>query len=328
MTHGITPRDHLVSGRSIRPWHGLGTTVGGTLTPLEALRAAKLDWRVSLETLTFTNPRYAYVPVPARAVVRTDTQDLLGVVGERYVPVQNEDLVAVLDAILDFGARLDTAGSLLGGRYVWFSALLAEFHAAGDLHQEYLVVSHAHDGSRAVTVRRTTVRVVCWNTLQAHDRRSSLGFSVRHTASAKERIAAIGRLLREADPDRQHFRDTAHRLSRARVSERDQVRYLLQSLGLDPELELRSVKRKIEAAKAALAWEREHAHSDPDTAWTMLQGVTHYLAHETASKGSRTPKGRERRLVSVLDGERARTARKAYRRAIDELTTARTAISI
>lgn len=57
--------------------------------------------------------------------------------------------------IVENGARIDTAGSLLGGRIVWFAALLTGFEAAGEKHEDYLVISHGHDGSRAVTVRRT-----------------------------------------------------------------------------------------------------------------------------------------------------------------------------
>lgn len=316
MSHGITGADHLVSGRSMRPWHGLGTTVRGTLTAGEALRQAHLDWNVALKRLQMEECGFHRIPVPAYAVVRDDTKALLGVVGNRYVPIQNSELVAILDVVLEFGARIDTAGSLLGGRFVWFSALLDEFDAAGEAHQEYLVVSHAHDGSRAVSIRRTTVRVVCWNTLQLHDRAASASFSVRHTSSARERVAVVGRVMRSATAEREKFRETAERLARARLSEKQQIDFLLETLGLDPELELASVRRKIEAATAALEWERRHTEADPDSVWTSLQGVTSYLSHERATRGSGTYLGKQRRLISVLAGDRARRASDAYHKAV------------
>lgn len=312
MAHCITASDGVVTARGIKPWHGLGVTLPDLLTPAQAIQHAQLGWRVSLQPLRVAHPDFALLAVPARAVVRMDTGDVLGVVGDRYVPVQNADLVAVLDAIVENGARIDTAGSLLGGRLVWFAALLTDFEAAGELHRDYLVISHGHDGSRAVTVRRTTVRVVCWNTLQAHDRQAGASFSVRHTESAQGRIGAIGRLIAAGAETRARFQVAADRMAGSRLSEREQIEFILKALRLDPTLEVRSVQRKIEAAKAALAWERSQSTS-PESLWTAFQGVTHYLAHERASKGSTSQRGKERRLVSnVLDGERSKIAARSF----------------
>lgn len=313
MAHEVTASDGVVTARGIKPWHGLGVTLPDLLTPAQAIEHAQLGWSISLQPLRIAHPDFATLAVPARAVVRMDTSDVLGVVGDRYVAVQNVDLVAVLDAIVENGARIDTAGSLLGGRIVWFAALLTDFQAVGERHQDYLVISHGHDGSRAVTVRRTTVRVVCWNTLQAHDReRGATSFSVRHTESAQERIGAIGRIIAATAESRMRFQAAASRMAGTRLSEREQFEFVLRSLSLDPTLEVKSVQRKIEAAKAALAWERSQTES-PESVWTALQGVTHYLAHETASKGSSSTGGKERRLVStVLDGERSRIAARSF----------------
>jgi phage/plasmid-like protein (TIGR03299 family) len=315
VAHLITASDSVATGRGIRPWHGLGVTVPDLMTPAQAVRHAGLGWSVSLQPLAVSHPDFAYLAVPAKAVVRMDTGTVLGVVGDRYVPVQNTDLVAVLDAIVENGAKIDTAGSLLGGRIVWFAALVTDFEAAGELHQDYLVISHGHDGSRAVTIRRTTVRVVCWNTLQEHDRQAGASYAVRHTESAQARIGAIGRLIAAGAEARARFQAAARRMARSRLSEREQFEFVLRSLGLDPTLEVKSIQRKIEAAKAALAWERSQTEA-PESVWAALQGVTHYLAHEEASKGSCSAIGKERRLVSaVLDGERAKIAAKSFRTA-------------
>src|SRR5262245_7338680 len=101
-----------------------------------------------------------------------------------------------------------------------------------------------------------------------------------------------------------------------RLTEREQVEFLLRSLRLDPDLEVRSIRGKIEAAKAALAWERTQSTGVPGSLWTAFQGVTHCQAHEKASKGSGTQAGLERRMAStVLDGERSRLATQAFEKA-------------
>ena len=70
------------------PWHKLGTKLERPATASEALTAAGLDYRVGLKELATTDGS----PVPQRkAVIRSDTDEVLGVVGNSYVPIQNTE---------------------------------------------------------------------------------------------------------------------------------------------------------------------------------------------------------------------------------------------
>ena len=96
------------------PWHGLGQSLDAPATARETIQAAGLDYDVKLSDLTTSDG----IPIPSRkAVVRTDTNDVLGVVGNSYVPVQNRQAFGFLDAIAaDGGIRYHTAGALQEGR--------------------------------------------------------------------------------------------------------------------------------------------------------------------------------------------------------------------
>ena len=75
------------------PWHGLGTRLDAPATAAEAITAAGLDYDVTLTPMTTTDG----LPVPQRrAVVRADTRAVLGVVSDRYVPVQNRQAFGFL----------------------------------------------------------------------------------------------------------------------------------------------------------------------------------------------------------------------------------------
>ena len=68
------------------PWHRLGTRLDEPATANEAIQAAGLGYDVELTRLVTVND----IPVPdRRAVVRQDTNQVLGVVGTTYKPVQN-----------------------------------------------------------------------------------------------------------------------------------------------------------------------------------------------------------------------------------------------
>ena len=62
------------------PWHGLGTRLDSPATAREAIAAASLDYEVVLTDL-FT--REGFIVPCRKGAIRTDSNDVLGVVGNR-----------------------------------------------------------------------------------------------------------------------------------------------------------------------------------------------------------------------------------------------------
>lgn len=104
------------------PWHRLGTKLEEPATAQEAIEAAGLNYLAELKQIQTGDG----TPVPQRrAVVRSDTGDVLGVVGTSYVPVQNHQAFGFLDAVVaDGGLRYHTAGALGLGQRIWMLAKL------------------------------------------------------------------------------------------------------------------------------------------------------------------------------------------------------------
>jgi phage/plasmid-like protein (TIGR03299 family) len=191
-------------------WHNLGTVFQDEVSTAEMLSLAKLDnWNVRLEE----------VPVPANFVsdrnysfvsrtnpFNNEQTDILGVVGERYVPLQNEDLFSFGDNLLDGGGRWETAGSIKGGRQVFGSIALEretilDPNGVSDEIKSYLLLNTSHDGSIAIQASITPVRVVCANTLNLalSGLKGKKGlkqtFKIRHTQTAEGKIAVAREAL-------------------------------------------------------------------------------------------------------------------------------------
>ena len=155
------------------PWHRLGKRVPPDVPAREMIAAAGLDWRVRKRPA----PGYAenHRTPPARYLTMRDpiegeTEEvMLGVVGPRYEPLQNVEAFRFFEPFVGKGkwARFETAGALGNGERVWVQAKLRGTMCVGedDEINRFLLLSNAHDGSGAVTVRFTGVRVVCQNTL-------------------------------------------------------------------------------------------------------------------------------------------------------------------
>jgi phage/plasmid-like protein (TIGR03299 family) len=86
------------------------------------------------------------------------------------MPLQNDQAFQFFDPFVSSGlVTLETAGSLREGKRVWILARIAENSDVGivgdDIVRKYLLLSNSHDGTTAVRVGFTPIRVVCANTL-------------------------------------------------------------------------------------------------------------------------------------------------------------------
>ena len=174
-----------------KPWHYEMTKnyvklIQEAPTSEEALKAAGLDWEVM--------PRFVYDewgrPIPGYTANTRDMDDkVLRIVSDRYQIVQNKDAFDFTDALLEDGMRYETAGSLRGGKQVWLLGQLPKKYIAGDETEQYICFTNTHDGSGAVRVCMTPVRVVCNNTLNLALKSAKRSWSARHTGDINAKLA-------------------------------------------------------------------------------------------------------------------------------------------
>ena len=196
-------------------WHQLGTVTEGALTAEDALRTAQLDWDVlksedpvstmvpmygdgameqgSLEEITFKDKFMTYRYHP-----KTRHAEALGVVGNRYTPVQNLEAFSFLNAVADeSGAVFETAGSIDNGRKVFMTMKMPEGMQIGgvDNIDLYLMAWNTHDGTSSFSVAVTPIRVVCQNTLTAALNAAKSTYTLRHTPKVNGKIQAARETL-------------------------------------------------------------------------------------------------------------------------------------
>ena len=168
------------------PWHGLGTRVQEAPSSSEALIKAGLDWNVVQEPI-YTETEELIEGYKAN--VRDSDRKVLGVVTDRYKVIQNQEAFAFTDELLGEGVRYETAGSLQGGKKVWLLAHMPhEYIISGERISPYLLFSNTHDGSGAIKVALTPIRVVCQNTLNLALSQASRSWSMIHTGNIQNKL--------------------------------------------------------------------------------------------------------------------------------------------
>ena len=305
MAHELETQNGVASFASFREpaWHGLGTVFTEEKNTAEMLVAANLNnWNVRLEELeipsTLTSDKnYSYV-VRTNPTDKSQT-DVLGIVGERYVPLQNEELFAFGDNILDGGGRWETAGSIRGGRVVFGSLALEretvlDPSGVADKVKTYLLINTSHDGSIAIQASITPVRVVCANTLnlalgsKRGKNAIKQSFKIRHTQSAEGKIA----IAREALGLANKYMDEFDLMAKAMIEKEitaQQFNEIILAAYPKPEKDAKGAIKKWENKVDLIndIYTGEFNGTIANTAWGALNALTERLDwHRNARGGS------------------------------------------
>ena len=212
------------------PWHRYGTKFEKGFTSKDALKHAGLDYEVELQELSTGSQ----VLDSHKAVVRTDSDSVLGVVGNGYEPLQNKDAFRFFDAIVEGKeARYETAGALKGGRQIW---LLAKINGQipiikDDIVDKFFLLTNRHDGMGSVSGRVTPVRVVCDNTLTA-----AMGHNVKeevrivHRGNVADRLEFAGTLLARVGAFYDELSEVYRKFAKINIKEKQMKAYVAEAL--------------------------------------------------------------------------------------------------
>ena len=283
-----------------KPWHGLGTVVEEAPASADALRLAGLDWNVVQKDI-FTN----HGKVDGyKANVRDIDNQVLGVVTDRYKVIQNVDAFAFTDELLGEGVKYETAGSLQGGKKVWLLARLPrEYIISGERITPYLVFSNTHDGSGAVRVAITPVRVVCNNTLNLALDTASRSFSMIHAGDIRGKINEARQTLFMADTYMEHLGKEFEHLRKVKLTDQQVKEYIEVLLPIEKDasmLAAKNTRRLREDLRARYYDAPDLKNVGGNNAYRFINAVSDFATH--ASPIRRTKNYQENLFMRTYEG--------------------------
>lgn len=284
-----------------KPWHGLGVQVQEAPESKDALRLAGLDWKVyQREVYTDSGIKIEGY----RANVRNTDNKILGVVTERYKIVQNEEAFSFTDALLGKGVRYETAGSLQEGKKVWLLARLPkEYIISGEQISPYLVFSNSHDGSAAVRVAVTPIRVVCNNTLNLALSTAKRSWAMVHTGNIKGKIHEAQETLFMAENYMSKLGKEFEELKRQKLSERQVKEYIELLLPLEKTTSLvtaKNVKKLRDDLRARYYDAPDLQDVGGNNAYRFINAVSDFATHNEPLR--RTANYKENLFMKTMDG--------------------------
>ncbi len=277
-------------------WHGLGQKLTRGASVDEWAVAAGMDWRIQRGIVRFATGRdqdsTQWGEMPEQHVLmRSDTKAPLAIVSDGFKVVQPRQILETLahEARAN-GYELETAGTLFGGKRFW---ALASFEGEsvdivpGDNVRAYTLLVTATDGTLKTTGKKTTVRVVCNNTLSmAMGARDGVALAVSHrSVYSKDKMAAALGLIH--DNSFAEFTDKARRLADKALSKERAERIafdLLKPAGIsDNIVDIEKVTDSLAFRKIMDlfngAGKGATLPGSRGTAWGFLNAVTEYADH-------------------------------------------------
>lgn len=293
------------------PWHGLGTPVEKEVTSEAAIRLGGLDWDVEKRPIYLGKEgvpmkclscgEKATVTALGQklethvATVRAEDNKLLGVVGDTYELIQNKDAFGFLDGLVGEGlAMYHACGSLYDGRRVFITCRLPDsLHIGPDQIDKYLVACTSHDGSLALHIKWTPIRVICWNTLSAafniHGGRVKATdcVSVRHTLNYRERITQAREVLNLTDLYYERLEECFQRLIKTPCTTKQFKNFSLKlwpdrAIKDDDEKKRTNKRREDVRKKIQELFVAGAGNSQKDvrgTRWAAYNAVTEFVDH-------------------------------------------------
>lgn len=310
------------------PWDKLGTIVEAPLSSADLPARTKLDWTLELAPLAAADTRplpggdslTEYSAIPGFvATRRSDTKQVLGIVGKDWTPCQNAQMFDFLRGLAaGSDPQVETAGCVRGGRIVWLQVAMPELDLAigQDRSKGLLLVSNGHAGNRMLTIQPSTHRFRCMNQLPMIDRLSrarhglARGYRIRHDRGLEAGLKDAQEALLRARRAHGITREAYETLAAMPVTESMARAYFAQVFaqphididlsGLDETARARAIaeaRTQQESERAqAIAQARENrlveilesptctVEGTAGTAFAMLQAVVEYVDHERPTR--------------------------------------------
>lgn len=284
------------------PWHGLGINVEEAPTSEEAIRLAGLDWDVLQTPVYMENgieiPNY-------KANVRSTDNACLGIVTDRYKIVQNNEAFEFTDSLIgeteDGVVKYETAGSLAGGKRIWLLAKMPTKSIVGDNVDPYMVFTNSHDGSGAIKIAMTPIRVVCQNTLNIALHNAKRQWSTKHVGDMQSKLDEAKLCLQLANEYMINLDIEADRLANAKLYEEQIAEILDEMFPIDDNASDRK-KSNIIQFKTTF-WDAYHMpdiQKFTDSAWKAVNAMSDVVTHSSPQRNTATYK--ENRWGKIMDG--------------------------
>lgn len=243
-----------------------------------------------------------------QAIVRSDTQDVLGIFSTGYVMhPYDEWLLTTVANILDADLGISSAGLLRGGAIAWVEVSIPESITSrhGFTFRPNLLATTSFDGSIATTYKRTVTAVVCDNTRAAALGEGGEAYKVRHSRYSQARLAQARQALSLVHQMSEEYLRELEQLTSTPVSPQDWSSVLTRMVPISASGSDMSKRARRSAEDKRSMLDHLYRCDDRAAPWNgtalgVLQAFNTYEHHHAVVRGA--PRS-ERNMLKAVKGD-------------------------
>jgi len=243
----------------------------------ELLNATGLNWTVSKESLTTIDGK----DTESFGIFRSDNNQWLGTVGNRYTPMQNFELAeTVIEASDGLGLNTKRGGMFQGGKKVFLQVELPQENIGVGGVKRWITATNSNDGSTSIGFGSTSQVIKCSNTFHTAHRGLD---KFRHTESASARVQMAMDDLRKAMSLDQGLMDNFKRMADTKLNENmieSVIRKMFKVNPMTTKNEDVSTRKLNQVKTFAKSLETE-VNLEGQTLWALFNGVTRFTNHDS-----------------------------------------------
>lgn len=272
-----------------KAWHGLGTVVQEAPTSRDAIELAGLNWRVD------SRPIYDVFGKEIKgfkANTRDSDNSILGIVTDKYRIVQNAEAFEFTDNLLnndeDIEILYESAGSLKNGKTIWLLAQMPTTTILGDDVEPYICFTNSHDGTGAIKVCMTPIRVVCNNTLNLALQTAKRSWSTKHMGDMNSKLAEAKETLGFATAYMENLNLTAEQMAEKKITDGQIEQILNELFPIDKEKDSERKIRNVEEIKNSFmtCYFMPDIKQFRNTAWGLVNAMSDMATHVKPTRES------------------------------------------
>lgn len=242
------------------------------------LDKTNLNWTVRQEDLQTTSG----ISVPnKKAIVREDTNTIVGVHSDGYQPYQNYELMDLLHQVSGrTGLEVHRGGDFKGGGRIYVQLKGNDLKLGNDRIEGFLTGVNSFDGSTSLSFGHSNTTISCMNTFFRVMK--GLQHKVRHTKSMSLKVEDICKSLDIVlEEEKQTFKYIVE-LSETRFDDLIKEKVTRKLFGIKPEFSLDSdelsTRTKNNLSRFYIDLNGE-IQGKGDNLWGLFSGVTKYTTH-------------------------------------------------
>lgn len=247
------------------------------------LEQAGLNWSANKEVLQTASG----LVTDSVAIVREDTQKILGVHKSSYEVFQNQQMAELLFELSQSAdLPIHSAGSLNGGAKVFIQLKTDDLNLGyGDKVKGFLTAVNSFDGSTSLAFGHSHLTISCQNTFFGAYR--GLGSKVKHTKSMSVKVEDLLKSAEQVRIEEKANFETIKKLSEVQMSDKhvDEVLKAIFAVSLadvKSDAETISTRNKNNIVRFNEALKQETNYKG-NTLWGLFSGVTKYTTHMLGS---------------------------------------------